>query len=238
MRELACFTTFAPELVQHVLSFLPLSDLLNVSRCSKGLRSLATDPLLHSKRLQKASFTLNAALRSRPTRQELLARRTPLISLTPRTPSLHLNSPAAANQVQAFLAVSRLLIRSRLRRAMERRSTKRSLSDTGLLDTELGGEITMAFSLVPAMRQLKKAQKVDMLRRGMRADDTKEWRTPIDVFEGTSRHLWKVDDPRVISAVVCIAEAYRLSSVLSSAAFQCPPIRTQIRFWEAMQTAV
>ena len=200
------FSALAPELVQHVLSFLSLHDLLNASRCSKALRYLATDPLLHAKRLQAASHTLEAALQSRPARQELLRRRTPLISLTPNTPSIYLNSPGAATQIQAFLAVSRLIVRSRLRRAIERRSAKRSLSEAGLLDAELGGPAAMAFSLVPMMRQLKKAQKADLLRKGMRAHDSNEWRTPIEMFEGGSRHLWREDDPRVISAIVSTSD--------------------------------
>lgn len=192
---------FSHEILQQVLSYLDVSDLLHASQTCKTLRMLATDPILHSRRLQAARPQLSSALNTRPARAELLARRTPLVSLYPHRPAMYINGAAQAAQIQAYLSLSRLLTSHKLRRAIESRAPLRSLSQSGKLDTELEMKGRLSPGLVPAMRALKKAQKVDALRRGMRADDANSWKTPIEVLEAT-RGVWRDDDPRVVSAVV------------------------------------
>lgn len=189
------------EVLQQVLSFLDVSDLLHVSQTCKTLRILATDPILHIRRLQAARPELSSALNTRPARAELLARRTPLVSLYPHRPAMYINGAAQAAQIRAYLSLSRLLTSHKLRRAIESRAPLRSLSQSGKLDTELEMKGRLSPSLVPAMRALKKAQKVDALRRGMRAADANSWKTPVNVLEAT-RGVWRDDDPRVVSAVV------------------------------------
>lgn len=189
-----------PELVQHVLSFLAISDLLHVSQTCKTLRVLAVDPILHLRRLKAVRPALSSALETRPGRSELLARRTPLVSLYPHHPSMYINGAAQAAQIRAYMSISRLLTSRKLRRAIETRAPLRSLSQTGKLDMELE-KGKLSSSLVPAMRALKKAQKADSLRRGMRAEEANTWKTPAAVIEAT-RGVWRDEDPRVVSAVV------------------------------------
>lgn len=192
--------TLAPEVVQQVLGFLGISDLLHVAQTCKALRVLATDPVLHHRRLKAVKPALSSALTARPSRADLLARRTILLSLHPHQPAMYIHGAAQVAQIQAYLALSRLLTSHKLRRGIERRATLRSLTQAGVVDLEVEkGKISA--SLVPAMRALKKAQKTDSLRRGMRADEANSWKTPVEVID-SARGIWREDDPRVVSAVV------------------------------------
>lgn len=192
--------TLAPEIVQQVLGFLGISDLLHVAQTCKALRVLATDPVLHHRRLKAVKPALLSALTARPSRADLLARRTILLSLHPHQPAMYIHGAAQVAQIQAYLALSRLLTSHKLRRGIERRATLRSLTQAGVVDLEVEkGKISA--SLVPAMRALKKAQKTDSLRRGMRADEANSWKTPVEVID-SARGIWREDDPRVVSAVV------------------------------------
>lgn len=113
---------------------------------------------------------------------------------------MYINGAAQAAQIQAYIALSRLLTRHKLRKAIESRAPAELLSQAGLLDRELERG-HLAPSLVPAMRALKKAQKTDEVRKSMRSRDTNSWKTPRDVFDNT-RGVWRDDDPRVLMAVV------------------------------------
>ena len=219
-------TQLTPELLQHILTFLDVADLLAVSRTCKQLRLYACDPTLHRGRRQRNVMQLSSALTTRPQRSDLLGLahqqqghggRNPLISLVPAAllPNAYLYSPQAAVQIQAFFSVSKLLRAHRLRKAIERRpASARHLTDRGWLDAELkarGGDTRpVAYSLVPAMRALKKAQKADVLRRSMRLETARRgdkqdspgsWKTAVDVFE-MARGVWREHDPRVVSAMV------------------------------------
>merc|ERR1712093_64662 len=237
-----------PESLERILSMLDIDDLLHLSRTCKQLRDAATDPVLHLRRLRAVPDVLSSALTKRPARGVLLQQRRPLISLAPHLPSLHLNSPSAAAQISAYLAVSRLLTSHRLQRAIERRSPVITLCEKNVIDAELlrrdaahrhkhqpegdsGGELggstqrrrrqtpsVVAFSLAPALRRLKNAQKADRLRQGMRSDDScpGTWKTPAKVFERASG-VWHDSDPRVLSVL-------------------CPSVKRSIRFWESVRS--
>ncbi|KAK9900646.1 hypothetical protein P389DRAFT_177380 [Cystobasidium minutum MCA 4210] len=206
------FQQLSSEVLQQVLSYLDVSDLLHVSQTCQAFRVLATDPIIHARRLKAARPALLSALDARPARGELLARRTPLVSLYPNRPTMYINGAAQAAQIQAYMSLSRLLTSHKLRRAIESRASLRSLSQSGMVDLELEMKGRLSPSLVPATRALKKAQKTDALRRAMRAEDAKSWKTHVEVLEAT-RGVWRDDDPRVVSAV-------------------CPPVKSTIKFWE------
>lgn len=206
------------EVLLRILSLLDVRDLLAVSRTSKVLRTLATDPLLHRYRLRVATLSLSHALTMRPDRVELLSRRRPLISLTSAAlaPSAYIYSPIAVQQVQAYLSVRRLMAAHRLKRGIDQRPTSaKSLSDVGLLDSELGAgrrdARAVSFLLVPAMRALKRAQKADALRQSMRrlGTSTTSFKTAADVL-GVSRGVWRDNDQRVILATVSVFSGQRM----------------------------
>lgn len=257
-RETTCKLLRLPtEVIQRILFFLDVDSLLVLSRTSKGLRALATDPVVHIRRLRSATSLLEYALSRRITQADLLRRRpTPLIALGRRNPPpqhqptphplpppvmnaddsvnapRYLNSPTSAAQLQAYISVSRLLIKHSLRRKLQKRSTLVTLVEKGFVDTELlgngrrrivpahrdddqkeegsthrerlhslscassteaGPRLTsaatpilknegtkceigpgprLASSIVPALRQLKRAQRRDLLKRSMRASPT------------------------------------------------------------------
>jgi hypothetical protein len=62
------FQQLPPEVRLHVLSFLGVDDLLQLSRTSLDLRNLACDPLLHLERIHHASRVVDRALAARPSR--------------------------------------------------------------------------------------------------------------------------------------------------------------------------
>lgn len=113
---------------------------------------------------------------------------------------MYINGAAQADQIRAYMSLSRLFTSHQLRRAIESRASLRSLSQTGKVDLELE-QGKLSPSLVPAMRALKRAQKADALRRNMRAEDANSWKTPAEVIEA-ARGVWRDADPRVVSAVV------------------------------------
>ena len=189
----------APETVSRILSLLDISDLLHVSQTCKSLRELAVDPVLHQRRRRAVRASLLPALKARTARHELLRRGTPLISLNPHMVNQHLQNPASAHQIQAFIALKRSSTHFRLNKAIRTRVAFATLLDRGVLDEERR-DGHLANSLVPAMRQLQRAQKADSLKKGMR-DDRTMWRTPVNAIQ-QDQHVWRDSDPRVVALLV------------------------------------
>lgn len=106
LRRPLALLQLAPEILSRVLTLLDIEDLLHIAQACKTLRALATDPLLHQRRLKAVPAELLPALSARTPRRELLKRGTPLISLNPQGVGQHLHSPTAAYQIRAFIALS------------------------------------------------------------------------------------------------------------------------------------
>lgn len=145
------------ELLLHTLSFLDIPDLLSVSRTSHLLRHLCLDPLLHSFRLHRASFTLERYIPQRPSLAELMAHR---IYITRTT-------LAARN-------LGRNLIKIKLNHKLLARPSVESLVTKGVLPAECyrkGGGVNISPALVEVKRRVEKERVKDLLRGWV-----EEWR--------------------------------------------------------------
>lgn len=144
------------ELILHILTFLDIPDLLSASRASHLLRQLCLDPLLHSYRLHRASFTIERYIPLRPSLAELIAHR---IYITRTT-------LAARN-------LGRNLIKIKLNRQLLARPSAESLVQSGVLPGECYGygrrregfgTVTIAPALVETKRRIEKERVKDLLR--------------------------------------------------------------------------
>jgi hypothetical protein len=138
------------ELLLHILSFLDIPDLLTLSRTSHLIRQLCLDPLLHSLRLHRASFTIERSLPLRPPLAELMAHR---IYITRTT-------LAARN-------LGRNLIKIKLNRQLLRRPSAEHLVELGVLPAECfrhGRGGGLAPGLVETKRKVEKERVKDLLR--------------------------------------------------------------------------
>ncbi|KUJ12648.1 uncharacterized protein LY89DRAFT_688276 [Mollisia scopiformis] len=143
------------ELLLHILSYLDIPDLLNLSRTSHLFRQLSLDPLLHSFRLHRASFTIERSLPLRPPLATLMAHR---IYITRTT-------LAARN-------LGRNLIKIKLNRQLLKRPSAEELVELGVLPAECfrrGGGL--APGLVETKRKIEKERIKDLLRGWV-----EEWR--------------------------------------------------------------
>jgi hypothetical protein len=59
------------EILLHILAYLEVDDLLQISRTCHNLRSLACDPILHVERIHHAQYSVEKALIKRPSRASL-----------------------------------------------------------------------------------------------------------------------------------------------------------------------
>ncbi|KAE8445063.1 hypothetical protein EG329_013777 [Mollisiaceae sp. DMI_Dod_QoI] len=146
------------ELLLHILTYLDIPDLLALSRTSHLFRHLSLDPLLHSLRLHRASFTIERSLPLRPPLAELMAHR---IYITRTT-------LAARN-------LGRNLIKIKLNRQLLKRPSAEELVELGVLPAEcfrhgIGGG-GLAPGLVETKRKIEKERVKDLLRGWV-----EEWR--------------------------------------------------------------
>lgn len=137
------------ELLLHILTYLDVPDLLSLSRTSHYIRHLSLDPLLHSARLHRASFTLERYIPFRPSLAELMAHR---IYITRTT-------LAARN-------LGRNLIMIKLNRQLLKRPSADQLVELGVLPRECfkkGGGF-LAPALVETKRKVERERVKDVLR--------------------------------------------------------------------------
>jgi hypothetical protein len=173
------FSLLPDELLLHILSFLDVPDLLSFSRASTHLRTLSLDPLLHSSRLHRASFTLSHSLPLRPSLAELIAHR---IYITRTT-------LAARN-------LGRNLIKIKLNRQLLKRPSAEELVEWGVLPGECyntkKGQC-LAPSLVETKRRVERERVKDVLRGWV-----EEWRRRGDkVLENERNEAQKPDVRRI-----------------------------------------
>jgi len=144
------------ELLLHILTYLDIPDLLSISRCSKHLRLLSLDPLLHIHRLHRASFTIERYIPLRPSLAELMAHRIYITRTTLISRSLGRN-----------------LISIKLNRQLLKRPSAEELVEWGVLPKECygyGGR-GLAPSLVETKRRVERERVKDVLRGWI-----EEWR--------------------------------------------------------------
>lgn len=136
------FTDLPEEVLLLVLSFLHLSDLLQCSRVSHLLRSLATDPILHTERLQLARHDLRRRLTVRRSRA----------SISPPNAWIWLSRAYMLSR-----SIGRSLIKIRLSHRLERRPSTRDLVARAILPSH-------AISISPVLIQSQRAVQKNRLR--------------------------------------------------------------------------
>jgi len=145
--------SFPDELLFHILTYLDVPELLNVSRTNHHLRHLCLDPLLHTARLARASLTIERSIPCRPPLSELVQHRI-YISRT---------SLAARN-------LGRNLIKIKLNRSLLYRPSAERLVEQGVLPGECL-QPNIAPSLISTKRRIEKEKVKDILRNWI-----EEWR--------------------------------------------------------------
>ena len=152
-----CLAYLPDELLLQILSFFDIPDLLSASRTSHHIRSLCLDPVLHTSRLHRASFTLNRYIPFRPSLAEIMGQRIYITRTTVVARSLGRN-----------------LIKIKLNRQLLKRPSAETLVEMGVLPQECyrkGKGYGLAPSLVETKRRIEKERVKDVLRHWV-----EEWR--------------------------------------------------------------
>ncbi|KAI5778176.1 hypothetical protein EDC01DRAFT_377207 [Geopyxis carbonaria] len=108
--------TVPDEITLHILTHLDIPDLYTLTKTSRHLRTLATDPLLHAHRLHTARQSLSHSLLTRPPLTSLRAKH---IYISPREATLR--------------SLSRSLLICRLKRHLAARPPASALVERGVL---------------------------------------------------------------------------------------------------------
>ncbi|KAG9233295.1 hypothetical protein BJ875DRAFT_50578 [Amylocarpus encephaloides] len=139
------------EIILLVLSLLDIPDLHALALTTHALRTLSTDPLLHTMRLHRASLSLSHRLEVRPSLADLMAHQ---IYIT-RTTS-------------AARSLGRNLIKIKLNRQLGRRPSVETLVEMGVLPSECYGKGGKGGFLAPGLvgikRRVERERVKDVLR--------------------------------------------------------------------------
>lgn len=140
-------TDLPEEILLLVLSFLQVPDLLQCTRVCRLLRGLATDPILHSERLQLASYDLRRRLSCRLSRA----------SISPPNAWIWLSRTYMLSR-----SIGKSLIKIRLTHNLEHRPSTRDLVARAILPSYT---VLLSPVLVQSQRAVYKSKLKDTLSR-------------------------------------------------------------------------
>ncbi len=143
------FEFLPSEVLLHVLSFLEVSDLLQLSRTNHGLRDIACDPLLHLERLHHASYTLSVLLSRRPSKS----------SISPPNSWIWLSKTNVLSR-----QISKSLIRIRLSHNLEHRPSPFDLVQRSILPSAC---TSYSSHVSPVLIQSQQAVQRSRLKNGL-----------------------------------------------------------------------
>ena len=138
-----------PEVLLHVLSFLEVPDLLQLSRTSHALREVACDPLLHLERLHHTSCVLSILLARRPSKS----------SISPPNSWIWLSKTNVLSR-----QISKSLIRIRLSHNLEHRPSPFDLVQRAILPSVC---TTYSSHVSPVLIQSQQAVQRHRLKDGL-----------------------------------------------------------------------
>lgn len=139
------FAALPDEVLLSILSFLPISDLLQCSRTCWRLRALSADPILHHERLQFAGQSLERGLMRRKTRA----------AISPPNAWIWLSRTNILSR-----SISKSLIRIRLSHSLQSRPSSRDLVKRAILPSN-------AARVSPALVQSQRAIHKNRLKDGL-----------------------------------------------------------------------
>ncbi|KAK5956840.1 hypothetical protein OHC33_002329 [Knufia fluminis] len=139
-------TDLPDEVLLHILSYLHVSDLLQVGRTCHLLRFLAADPVLHEERLRWASANLELSLSKRKTKA----------SISPPNAWIWLSKTNVLSR-----SISKSLIKIRLCHSLERRPSTKELVARAILPS-------YSAHVSPLLVQSQQSVYKNRLRDGLR----------------------------------------------------------------------